>query len=76
MQPLVPLFFHNLPSLYPLHLGEMRISYNMARRHVAGLFRPTPEGGINRNIPTRHVIIDFLPIMTSNHGNRDVSAWP
>ena len=23
MQPLVPLVFHNLPSLYPLHLEEM-----------------------------------------------------
>ena len=41
---------------------------------LVGLFRPTPEGatrprvsgGINRNIPTMHVIIDLLPIMTSN----------
>ena len=39
----------------------------MPRRYVAGLFRPPPrapegEGGINRNIPTRHAIIDLLPI--------------
>ena len=38
-----------------LRARAIRISYNMARRYVAGLFRPT--GGINRNIPTRHVII-------------------
>ena len=43
----------------------------MPRRYVAGLFRPTPEGayiapegegGINRNIPPRHAIMDLLPI--------------
>ena len=38
------------------------ISYSMPRRYVAGLFRPTPEGRINCNIPTRHAIIDLLPI--------------
>ena len=31
-----------------------------------GRVAPEGEGGINRNIPTRHVIIDLLPIMTSN----------
>ena len=41
------------------------ISYNMALVYSARHPRAR-EGGINRNIPTRHVIIDLLPIMTSN----------
>ena len=49
---------------------DVSISYNMSRRYVAadtrGRVAPEGEGGINRNIPTRHVIIDLLPIMTSN----------
>ena len=36
----------------------------MAQRYVAGLFRPTPEGAINRNIPTRHVITNTYYTLT------------
>ena len=34
MQPLVPLVFHNLPSLYPLHLEEILVSPGVDMRTI------------------------------------------